>query len=55
MVLGNLYGINDFDVVASSNRYRRTNHKCKIVFTDKTFLDSVKERHCSIGYEYVRM
>ena len=55
LVLGNLYNINDFDVVISSKRYRRTNHEWKIVFTDKTFLESVKERHYCISYEFFRL
>ncbi|XP_010431203.2 PREDICTED: replication protein A 70 kDa DNA-binding subunit B-like [Camelina sativa] len=34
LVKGQLYNINDFDVVASSNRYCRTNHKWFSTFSD---------------------
>ncbi|XP_010473651.1 PREDICTED: uncharacterized protein LOC104753067 [Camelina sativa] len=49
LVKGQLYIINEFDVLPSSIRYRRTNHKCRIVFSDKTSLDKGEELPDVVG------
>ncbi|KFK34688.1 hypothetical protein AALP_AA5G178700 [Arabis alpina] len=55
LVEGQLFSITDFDVELATNRYRRSNHSCKLLFTENTVLDDVKDEQCDVGKESFRM